>query len=112
MRYLTAFILTTFLSTTCFGQEMMIRWDEYRDDWTDLMNTIYAGDINSVNQIISDSADVNKEPTGYRIMTKSAMSVAIYKQDEKSIKILLKTQKVTDLGKHLKLASSKQNVKI
>ena len=112
MRYLTALFLTTILSSTCFGQPLKIQWDEYRDGWTDLMNAIYIDDLRSVSQLLFDGADVNEKPTDYRSITNSAMEVAIYKQNEKSVKILLETKSVENLGEHLKIAARHQNAKI
>ena len=82
------------------------RWDEYKAQWSELMLAIYKGQADTYNVLINQGVNLNYKTSDYKL---SALSVAIYKEDDKAVKALVQTKKIKNLSSYLMTAAQCSN---
>ena len=83
------------------------RWDDNKKDWSELMVAIYNGQTEIFTKLIRQGVDINFETTETNL---TALEVAIRKENEVAVKILLETQKIKNVQSYLMTACAQQNV--
>ena len=103
------FILFLILSTsTSFADKE--RWDDNKQDWSELMIAIYNGQTDKYLELIKQGVDVNFITPGTNSNWKlTAMEVAIRKNSVNAVKALLETNKIEHPEKFLMTASGQNN---
>lgn len=71
------------------------RWDAHKDNWSELMLAVYKGNTKKVNELINSGVDLNyvakKERFEFQL---TALEVALRKENEIAVKLLLATNKI------------------
>ena len=107
MKRYVVFILCTLFAINIFAYKE--RWDKKREDWTPLMRAVYCNQVVLRDSLIHAGVDVN-ESSKRQGMT--ALTVAIRKQAVGSVKVLLETDRITDVNRYVITACSNQDVDI
>ena len=98
-------LLLLFLIINCNWRDRE-RWDDNRKNWSELMLAIYRNNDNKVEQLINN-VDILYNAGGSFNLT--AMSVAIFSENEKAVYQLLNSGKIDNLNKYLNLACNVSN---
>lgn len=83
-------------------------WDDNKKNWSKLMLAIYNGQTNIYRKLLATDADVNKK---YGSMKLTALEVAIYKDDEEAVKVLLNSNKIKKPNNFFMTACGQKSVK-
>ncbi len=99
-------VIVLILSTmTAFAHNE--KWDDNRNDWSELMIAIYNGQTTQFTKLIKQGVDINFETKETHL---AALEVAIRKENEIAVNALLETKKVKNVKSYLMTACGQQNV--
>ena len=105
---LTIFLFTSFLT---FAHKE--KWDDNKDGWSPLMNTIYNGKTKEFQKLIAKNANVNyvakSKDSNWNL---TPMEVAVRVNNEVAVNSLLLTNKIFHPEKYLMIAAGGNSVKI
>jgi ankyrin repeat protein len=103
-------ILFTLMSPdTCANKE---KWDSNREDWSPLMLAIYNEQIEDVKNLIGQNVDVNFVTSGVNSRWHlTALEVAIRKEYDSVIEILLLTTRISEPETYLMIACGQRSAK-
>lgn len=86
------------------------RWDENREGWSPLMRAVYYGQTSKYLKLIEEGADLNfVSSTSESNWHLTALEVAIFKDNEVAVRILLETNKISKPGTHLMTAAGQKS---
>jgi len=99
------------LSITIFANKE--RWDDNKQDWSELMFAIYNGQTSKFIQLIQQGVDINYVTHGKNSNWRlTALEVAIRKDNEDAVRTLLQTNKIVQPEKYLMTASGQNSALI
>lgn len=106
-----ALIIILFFTLTSFKEESL-KWDYDKRNWSPLMISIYYGEIEEYTTLIEKGEDLtytaSSKVNAWRL---NAMDVAIRRNDETAVKLLIESKKFTNLDEYLYIACSQENPK-
>lgn len=82
------------------------KWDDNRKDWSELMIAVYNGQATQFVKLIKQGVDVNFETKETHL---TALEVAIRKENEVAVNVLLETKKVKNVKPYLMIACGQHN---
>jgi ankyrin repeat protein len=91
--------LSIFSIIACRDKE---RWDDNKKDWSELMLAIYYRNNKKTKNLINNNVDIMYNAGGHFNLT--AMSVAIYRENEVAVYELLNSGKMGNIDRYLNLA--------
>ncbi|KQB39112.1 Ankyrin repeat protein [Flavobacterium daejeonense] len=103
-------ILTILFLTSLLTFAHKDKWDTHKENWSPLMLAIYNGQTENFTRLIKQNVDINyitptKEGSEFRL---TALDVAIRADNQKAIKILIETNKISRLNEGLFTAAGAQ----
>jgi ankyrin repeat protein len=109
-KILLIFLLFCF-NSICFAN--VEKWDEIKKEWSSLMIAIYKNDLKETINLIKSGADVNFKTPGIESAWKlTAMEIAIFKENDIALSILLHTNKIVHPEKFIFTAADRNNPRI
>ena len=111
MKKILLILLLFFLNAICFAN--IERWDEIKKEWSPLMIAIYKNHLKETIILIKNGADVNFETPGIERSRKlTAIEIAIFKENDVALSILLHTNKIVHAEKFIFTAADQNNPRI
>lgn len=84
------------------------KWDDNKESWSPLMHAIYNGQTTSFVRMVRQGADVNYRSKSSN-WTLTALDIAIRKNDEVAVRVLLGTNKIVSPESYLMTASAQKS---
>lgn len=110
MKKLILAIATIFLLSSF--QEETQKWDYDKRNWSPLMIAIYYGEVEEYPELIKKCKDLTYIATSkVNTLKLNALEVAIRRNDENAVKLLIESKKFPNLDEYLYIACSQQNPK-
>jgi len=104
-------VLLICLNTICFAHKE--RWDEIKKEWSPLMIAIYKNQLKETITLINSGVNVNFETPGIEsVWSLTAIEIAIFKENDIAVSILLHTNKIKNPEKFIFKAAEQNNPKI
>jgi len=111
MKGICLFLILSATFFTAFAHKE--KWDENKKDWSPLMLAIYKGQTSKVNKLIDQNVDLNFVTPGVNSRWRlTALDVAIRKDNESAVEVLLLTNKISEPESYLMTACSRKSAKI